>query len=304
MSEQRVFTGFWINRSQSTILGATITLPMRYANYVVSTLTVAVTVCASCAWIVAAFALHHILSSRKQSDTVGLQHQIILRNSGSPLSTLWGIIRIQVAWQKSARGLWKRSLSLAIPALLMFVLFAAASILVAEVASKSYDQIQVLLKPGDCGFWASNVSAGFSHFNTKIMRDTADARIYAANWYTNSTAVTAARALYPTTRLPYHTAENVSCPVAKRLCRLGENGAFEMETNVLDSHQMFGINAPPEDRIGFQKKTTCSVIEVDEFARGDNTTLFLFLGRISNGNNHTWVYKRVLTESGIDYHLL
>ena len=52
-------------------------------------------------------------------------------------------------------------------------------------------------------------------------------------------------------------AHNTSCPFALGMCT-SEGVVFE--TAVIDSHHDLGINAPPEDRVTYQRRTTCAVL--------------------------------------------
>ena len=53
------------------------------------------------------------------------------------------------------------------------------------------------------------------------------------------------------------SAHNTSCPFAPGMCT-SEGVVFE--TAVIDSHHDLGINAPPEDRVTYQRRTTCAVL--------------------------------------------
>ena len=43
--------------------------------------------------------------------------------------------------------------------------------------------------------------------------------------------------------------------------------AFQLDTGLMSSDQMFGMNARPRDRVDFRKVTTCAPIEVDNFSQ-------------------------------------
>jgi hypothetical protein len=46
-----------------------------------------------------------------------------------------------------------------------------------------------------------------------------------------------------------------------------------MDTGYLDSHEIFGLNAVPEERVAVRKKTTCSPLRIRNWADAVNTTL-------------------------------
>jgi hypothetical protein len=285
MASFQVHYGSWNDRSHhSSFSGSTITLPIQYSNYLVSALAVAVTIGASCLWVVIAFILHQVIVTEKNTDHIGLQHQVILRNSPSPLGTLWELVKVCIAWRRTkARRLTRRSLAVAIPALLVWGTFTAASILVANVASKSFGQIQVLIEQNDCGFWqyednGFNRSTVDGSIGAKFRKDATNAQIYARSWYGNSLKSLNAQSLFPTTALAFQNSTTAPCPVAEARCALGPNSAFSLQTDILDSHLHLGINAPKKDRILFQKNLTCSVLSVDDLARLNGTILEFFLG--------------------------
>jgi hypothetical protein len=307
MSSHQVFTGFWLDRSHQAILGATLTLPIRWANFVVSALTIAVTISASCFWIIAAFILHQALVRRQNVDVVGLQHQVILRNSASPLSSLWEVLKILFAWKSSTiPGLWRRTFTLAVPPLIIWIFFTVASLFVSEVASKSYTQIEVLLEPRDCGYLSFNSStyAGLGAFSAKVLKDTIAGRTYAGNWYGNSSVSQSASSPFPVNSLPYSTKQNTSCPFQSSRCFNGERPAFSMETQLLDSHTMFGINAEREDRVQIQKTVSCAVVDVSDLVRIRNTSLEFYAGPVKSSSNYTFSYNSFIAGEGIDYMLL
>ena len=82
-----------------------------------------------------------------------------------------------------------------------------------------------------------------------------------------------------------------------------------MDTGLLDSHAMFGINAPRRDRINFRKRVTCSPIHVRDLAESYNDTqtgeeyLRLYLGPIPGIWNYTYQYNVRTERIGIGYSL-
>ena len=302
MLDYQVYIGFWIDHSYSTVLGATLTLPIRWANYVVSALTVAVTISATCFWIITAYCLHQSIVHHGNVDVVGLQNQVILRNSSSPLGSLWELIKVQLAWRNGTiPKVRKRKLLIAVPALLIWLLFTTASVFVSEIASKSYTETEILMAPTVCGSWAFNTTtvAGLGAASSKTQRDTIRGRLYAGSWYDNSSTSLATRSLFPVNSLPYITNANTSCPFDASRCLLGQNTAFSMATPLLDSHSMFGINAPKSDRVQFQKNVTCAVVNVQDMTEVVNNTIFqVYVGSIVGFSNYTFQYNELISDLG------
>jgi hypothetical protein len=288
MSNISIYTGFWYDQSRSKILGATITLPIRWGNYLIATLSVLVTICAASFWTIEAFGLHQAVVGRQDVDAVDLQQEVILRNSGSAIGTIWELVKVQMAWRgRAASRLRTRTLAIAIPAFLTWLAFTAGSIFVAEVASRSYDRIHVLINPEDCGFANLDINdpngflpdptieklSGLNFgemfsFTERLRGDTVDARAYARSWYGNSPTSLAHNSIFPVARLSYIVNTSAPCPFfGTGICMTASKTAMIMDTGLLDSHSILGINARVQDRVEFQRTVTCAPLNVDKYAR-------------------------------------
>jgi hypothetical protein len=213
----KAYIGFWHDHTHNLISGLTLTLPVRHSNFLLATLTLAVTISSTCFWIIAAFILHQRLVRRhgRYVDAVDLQHQVILRNSTSPLASLWDLIKVHLAWRYgSARRTWRRAFPLILFTFCLWSIFSIASIFVSEVASKSYDDIRTLLNSDFCGSMEFNTStpAGRAYQNFIMKQSTKDARTYAINWYSNSSSSLTASTVFPMETLPIDISETQDCP--------------------------------------------------------------------------------------------
>ena len=89
-----------------------------------------------------------------------------------------------------------------------------------------------------------------------------------------------------------------------------------MTTGLLDSHEMLGINAPPQDRVALQLSVTCSPVSVrnlTELIEVNNATfLVYFLGNLSISDrmgirtfdipqNWTYLYNTMTARTGVSY---
>ena len=261
-------TGIWIDKSsESTVLGATLTLHVRQANYLITFLALIVTACASFVWIILAFILHQLLVRGPVSTVFDLQRQILLRNTGGPLGIVVAYAKLYTAWRGRSKAILVPKIAfVAVPALIVWIIFAVASIFVAEVASKSYEQIAVLAAPGQCGIfspWNDPISVLAANLQKNRVETTA-AQQYANAHYADESFSQASHSIYPAAILPYRAENSTTCPWDD-LCALGSIGAFSLETPPLDSHTIFGINGRVEDRVSIQKNLTCSVIAVEDF---------------------------------------
>jgi hypothetical protein len=310
MSHYHAHTGFWIDSSYSILLGATITLPMRWANILISVLTLSVALSASSFWAIAAYLLHHSLINRKDTTVIALQHQVILRNSKAPFDTLWDIIKVYLTWRKrsTSGAMWRPFLHAGF-ALLVWISFIAAGVFVSNVASNAYTNIETLLVPNNCGSWHFDIStqAGIGARSSKMLRDTIRGRAYAGSWYDNSSTSLGAVSLFPVNSLPYDTTAGTSCPFSVSRCLKGQNTSFSMGTPLIDSHSMFGINAPEKDRVQFQKNVTCANVQgndlFEEVEVDGKSMLRFYLGPNQNVSNFTFQYDLALANSSVEYML-
>ena len=99
-------------------------------------------------------------------------------------------------------------------------------------------------------------------FYAKIVRDTQLALNYAQTCYSQSQqqSISPSCQTLQESTLNY-TAHNTSCPFDQDICH-GEGVTFE--TAVIDSHRHLGINAQPRDRLTYQRRTSCSVLNATD----------------------------------------
>ena len=174
--------------------------------------------------------------------------------------------------------------------------------LVAEVASKNYQDVVVLAEPYACGFLqvSNNITRGItSSIETKLINDILAARTYARTFYGGEHSVVNMRSTFPRVRLPYSVDTQQYCPFSGRTACLGVNNtvvneAMAMDTGQLDSHNDFGINAPSGDRITFRKRVTCSPVQGGELISEPvvQTVNLTYSGRTGAGiaGNLTYYY--------------
>lgn len=136
--------------------------------------------------------------------------------------------------------------------------------------------------------------------------DTLQAQSHAANFYVNTSSSTA-RPVFKRPTLPYTVHRSAPCPIpGTQRCTLGPDKAFRVESEFLDSHEMLGVNAKPEDRIGIQMSLTCSPVRVKDLERrtqGENNILIDFLlGPIRTVYNYTYRYNTAAANNtGVGY---
>jgi hypothetical protein len=264
--------GLWRDYSYGAVRGATLTLPIGWGNYLIAALTILVSWSGISAWQICSFILHQTRAAKTTKDILDLQTQALLRDSVGATGTIIDAVKLQRAWNKRQYYTWNRTAPIALVALTIWAAFTAAGVLVAEVASKNYQDVVVLAEPYACGFLQgpNNLTEGVtSSIESKLINDTLAARTYARTFYGGEQSVVKMRSTFPRVRLPYSVDTQEDCPFSGRTTCLGVNNtvvdeAMAIDTGHLDSHNDFGINAPSDERITFRKRVTCSPIQGGE----------------------------------------
>jgi hypothetical protein len=253
------------------------------------------------------------------SPTDEVLDQVTFRNSSSPLGTAWTALKISWAWRDRARLNIPRFILAAIPPILVFAGFAVASVLSSKVAAPPTEASEVRLLQNNCGYldWRGQSSA---LGNVTQQGLTVDQRYYAPiglaaqgyarSCYGNKTRSLASCNLYTVPSLPYLIHDSAPCPFGGNRCILGQNTAFRMQTAWLNSHEHFGINAPPKDRVEYRRTSTCSVLNITDLitttSTGSGTIYWYHLGYtgpLTKRQNYTFEYNDVAVNLGIGYTL-
>ncbi|KAL3421694.1 hypothetical protein PVAG01_05850 [Phlyctema vagabunda] len=311
-SESHVYKGVWIDWSHGPVLGATLTLSSNAGAILGATLAFWVTLAAGGFWTVSCFVLHQIRAARNHKeefhDGLYCQQQAVLRNSGSPSTAAWELMRLSWGWRKSGRRSLRRSLRLFLIATLILLSFTAASIFTSQIQKSA--TTDVLIIGSQCGMWSFPTSSASGDWALKILSLATAASAYARDCYTGQENLQCAT--YTTPYIPWAANGNVSCPFETDLCYWPEDTSFEMDTGLLDSHSTLGLNAPSSQRLLWRKKATCSPMRLRDYVEGVNVTVGdgntdfyarYFLGP-TNDNNWTYQYNTHGIYQGAGYNLL
>lgn len=159
------------------------------------------------------------------------------------------------------------------------VVFIVLGVFISRIlAPPGYDASPILLKPGLCGeplFNVSNPRASFA-WAYKVSNETQAARTYVQQCYQGPTTSGLCDTL-PVAALSQYSTTFVDCPWSSGRCVL-PTGAYQLESQWIDSHLDLGINARLEDRVAIKYRNTCSVITWEDLLHivPDNTTGGLF----------------------------
>ena len=257
-----IATGLWRDHTKPAVLAVTLTLSVDHGNLLLAVLAVLVTVAGVSFWNIVAFALYTWKTRNKLVSPLDIQHRVNLCNNRGAISSAWEeASKLHYAWSaKRLPKLISKTSTIVVPAILVWVAFAAAAILSSRVANKSYGTVIVRVQEHNCGIWKfdTTTAEGMTAYLNKKTTDTTQARTYVSNFYANSSS-TLARSAFVRPTLPYTTNTTAACPLVNiSRCILGPTAAFSMTTDLLDSHDILGINADPEDRVTLQKHVTCA----------------------------------------------
>ena len=306
-----IATGLWWDHSKSPILAGTITLPIDSGSTLLSGLTLLVSVAGASCWSIIAFLLHHWRARRLPATTFYLQHQTCLRNSATAIWAVWEAFKIHRAWSgKRPDQLLLQTYLVAIPAFVVWACFATAALFTSSVTNKAYASVVARVQPQNCGLWQYNASTneGAIAMARINVADTLQARSHVASFYSNSSSSTA-RPIFVRPTLPYFVSRSAPCPIpASQRCSLGPDKAFSVVSTFLDSHEMLGVNARPEDRVSIQMSLTCSPVltkDLERRTQGENNIFIDYLlGPIREISNSSYRYNTATANNtGIGYYL-
>ncbi|PVH73525.1 hypothetical protein DL98DRAFT_431108, partial [Cadophora sp. DSE1049] len=262
--------GVWTNWAKGSSEGRTLTLTTQNGTILVAALALFVSIAASQSWGMLSFFVHQLRTTRKPQYGMHFQQQTTLRNHGSPLATIWQLVKISWAWRSQSVGSFKKSIGLVVLGLVYLMMFGAASIFSSRVATTSDE---ILVRSPNCGIWSVSLHIPNADLSKSYVRD-------CLSGYQSSPECN----IFKQRAIPYLSRNNATCPFSPEMCLGAPNTALRLDSTLLDSNHDFGINSLPKDRVSYRKVATCSPVTTDGFIEsgaGD------FKGR---GYNYTAAY--------------
>ncbi|KAH7026624.1 uncharacterized protein B0I36DRAFT_415231 [Microdochium trichocladiopsis] len=294
----------WYDHSSMGPWGWVITVPNEHGFYITSFLSTILTIAGASAWNIISLLIHaHMARGGPTTDIFGLQQQVSLRNSPSGFRSALDAISLFIAWRHTPgykRG--RRTLMVALPGVLIWGAFFAASLLTSMVANEATDRAIVRAKPDRCGFVVNRPNdqaigdpADQDEFHDllteKWTNDTVEARAYALSMR-DATRTAPLKSIFMKPKLEYKLETNVPCALPNSTYCLNEsNATISLTSERLDSHLHLGINAPPSDRIALQHKATCSVVENEYFVTASERYISFRLGPTGLPNSTAPTYR-------------
>ncbi|KAF2825406.1 hypothetical protein CC86DRAFT_407618 [Ophiobolus disseminans] len=256
-----VYTGVWTNYQHSSVEGSTLTLTSTNASYVVAFLALFLGVVAGHFWAILSYTVFQIRATLADRSAQHHQQQVILRNYHAPAAAIWQLFLASWSWRRS-RGVraFLPTLPVIILALTSIMAFAAAGILSAKITSKESD---VLVKGADCGFWSTSNrlatgavdSDALVAYGANFAEDMHLASTMAVACQKNS-SVASDCVSYAPKQVEWTTTITRSCPFDPKMCY--KNTTVRFDTGLLDTTEVFGINAQKSDRLLWRNVVECS----------------------------------------------
>lgn len=133
----------------------------------------------------------------------------------------------------------------------------------------------VLLDGGDCGIVGYyDTLAGQVAYLKLYSNWVAESSNYAQQCYSEDSSGLAECNYYVSPRLPGYINSTADCPFDSSMCKNASSNIL-LDTGYLNSHDDFGVNAPPSERILMRSVLHCAPIVTDGFSSvGENYTAY------------------------------
>ncbi|KAF2840790.1 hypothetical protein M501DRAFT_909713, partial [Patellaria atrata CBS 101060] len=314
--------GHWVDWSAGPILGSTITLPSTGAMILVAFLAVFVQVTGNHLWDIICFLYHGQIATSKQQSTFVRQQQVLLRNNTSPTSTLGKFLELAWYWKPKSGCAGSRCLSFAGFSLLYAVGFMLAAIFASQVVDSS--EINVLIYNRNCGIW-DWVDWETLANSTELLNSTTDSQevwistllsstSYARTCF-NSTNDDPQCKLFSRRAIDSTKLYDSGCPFESSLCLDARSATLQLDTGLIDTSTIFGLNLRREDELYWRYVTSCAPLTTDNYTKtaaeaptglkrlpGEEVTRY-FYGEQRPMLNHTWSVSNYVTQRNQNYDL-
>lgn len=248
--------------------GARLTLDAYNATLLIAFIAIFVTICGDRMWSAVRFVLHQLRAGAERRGADDEHLQLLTVHSAMPgiawdaPKLMWTTIR-QTGRRDTSKVCYVAVL--AFLALSNFIAWTAAGVLSAWVAVSNGPLIYV--SPG-CGFYtdpSDSVSfAPAAGFQARLLNSSRIADEYVQTCYNTSSSSNSLCQQFVQQDIKWTGKSNATCPFASGMCLGGDNAAFEMDSNMIDSHDTLGLNAAKENRVLYRRKSTCAPVVTRE----------------------------------------
>jgi hypothetical protein len=253
-----IYTGFWSDESLPGVLGSKWTVKQEYANVVVALIAILVSIGVGSAWSLLLFSIHQLRATSAPRDGLFRQQQVLLRSLGNPGSVFLDSIKLAKAWAVLGRKALFRCLFPAALGLIFAVGGLAAGVFSSGIISST--SLKVLVGSPDCQQlnmtrYLGAVPAATVTLDNKVHNM---AYAYADQCYGSENAPSQCSS-YVSPRI--HINSSFSRTPFPNLTTHNNERALLIDSGYLDSNDIFGINAKPEDRVQIRRKATCAPLD-------------------------------------------
>ncbi|KAM3458982.1 hypothetical protein MY3296_000129 [Beauveria thailandica] len=255
----------WTNWSGSRWTGSRITMTKDTADLLNIFLGILIIFIEAAFWGYLSLALFFINHRRQRRDALHHQLQAVFRNVGSSLGTLSTLFKFWRVWGWFA--CWRRASLPAVAAIVCLGFFVGGMPFILAKSLLDSQGVEILIRNlANCGFWAAAFTNSSTTAAALLVNQSREAVSYVDLCYNENTPSNACDYHLATRRLPTLAVFPARCQFSSEACFYkNQYPAFQWQTDQLDSHVHFGINAPPRDRILLQRTTTCAPLDVDRF---------------------------------------
>lgn len=265
-SSYPVRLGVWTNWAHGRVMGSTLTLTRSDGALLIAFIAFFVTMTGTQLWRIVCFAVHSKLSTDSPQDALHNQRQVVLRNSTTPLGSIWILMQMMHAWKRGQKEsnmqALVRLLPLCLGTLVVAVGLAAATGLSSRIAQGDNG---VLIDGSRCSRFdfGDNLTAIALHRAPYEMRDITMGADYAQRCY-ESTSSSNECNTFARQSLPLIMTPNASCPFDSSMCLSQETNVI-VDTGLMDSHADLGLNWPAKDRFQLQSKWHCAPLVTEGY---------------------------------------
>ncbi|KAF2866301.1 hypothetical protein BDV95DRAFT_649130 [Massariosphaeria phaeospora] len=262
-----VHRGLWTNWSQGPVLGRTITTDTRTGIIVISILAILSSVATTHLWHIVIFALHQIRARGCPSDLLFWQQQAILRTLPAPSALMAENVNLWWIWRKRAQCPFLRCFGHVLLAFVYVIGALSATISTSFVVQTS--NVEVLVNTPFCNKYIHrDQKPGWSHLDKTLDR----AASYRNRCYGEGVSLPeTCHSILIQPRLLLQQSIT-QCPFSKSMCTKGHVQAISVDTGLLDLTSDLGLNLPRQEAVKIRKKTTCTVVPVQDHLRMVNAS--------------------------------
>ena len=212
--------------------------------------------------------LHYAYSTNRPEDGLYHQRQAVLRNAADADAGLVSFINLAWAWRRDATRSFLRVFFLMMLSAVVFVGFLLAGGFSSVISTAVGNE--VLISGQNCAilnstaFQAMDPALTQLYYFPHVSKKIENAANYAQQCYsTNASRILGCDA-FVQKRLPTIVTANAPCPFNDTICVTPDQNLI-LDTGFLDSHEHWGINAPPSERFQFRRLVHCAPLKTEGY---------------------------------------